>query len=353
MSRIFAITILATIFATAAVIQGCAAGGTSGDGAIGPWVETSCTDGDYQHFASLLPGFVRSFEIAVTPTTRNMSTGDFDLEETVSQARAIGDNLHIILLCSFGDPATNLYDYRRLVDFADRASMGISLSLDIRSLPDGYDFSNSQIRQTYLDEVEGLVDEYPPDYFNLCMEMNAYALDDATKSDYHNLVSLYEEAYDLVEYLSPNTVTYCSHSWELDLLHVLESPVSLLTDLGNRLDAAGISTFPQLAGIEEPSEIPGIYFQDLPHYVSVPIIVECGFSDDSAYGSSEAIARDFPPQLIRALGDLNLSLIQLVEMHDLPATGLDPLFHQMGLRRLDGSAKPIYCGWQFIADSGT
>ncbi len=331
---------------------GCATGGSSSAEPIEPWVESLCTGSVIGHFESLLPDFTRDFDIAVVPTTRNMSTSNADLDEAVSQSKTLGDYLHVILLVSFDDPSANLYDYKRIVDAAGRASMGVSLALDIRSLPQGYHFDDSFIRQAYLDEVEQLLNEYPPDYFNLVMEMNAYALDDATRDDYPNLVSLYEEAYDMVKFHSPNTVTYFSHSWELDLWYVLDSPLSLFTDLADKLDAAGISTFPQLFDIYDPAEIPGIYFQDLPHYVSVPVIVECGFSDDPAYNSSENIARDFPPQLIRALGDLNLELIQLVEMHDLPAEGLDPIFRHMGLRRLDGSAKPIYCGWQYIADSG-
>jgi hypothetical protein len=127
----------------------------------------------------------------------------------------------------------------------------------------------------------------------------------------------------------------------------------MFKDLRNHIDAAGISTFPQIVGIKQPAEIPGIYYYDLPQYVDVPIIVECGFSDSANYDSSPEIARDFPPHLMRALGDLNLALIQLVEMHDLPSEGLDPFFRYMGLRSIDGAAKSIYCGWLYIADAGT
>ena len=335
------------------VLNGCSTDGSGNGEPIEPWVESSCGEDERQYYAALLPDFTREFDIAIAPTTRNMSTAGADLEDAISQATALGDCLHIILQISFGGATANLYDYRRLVDYSLRASMEISLTLDIRSLPQGADFADSYIRNTYLDEVEALISEYPPDFLNLCMEMNAYALEEATKDDYPNLVTLYEEAYDLVKFLSPDTIVYFSHSWELDLWHTLDAPLTMFSDLHDRLDAAGISTFPQLYGIENPAEIPGIYYTDLPQYVDVPIIVECGYSDDSEYGGSEGLARDFPPELIRALGDLNLLLIQLVEMHDLPAEGLDPFFHQMGLRRLDGAAKPIYCGWQYIADSGT
>ena len=351
MKQALAISISLITLATAVV--GCAIGDSTGGGTIDPWVESSCGDDAQQHYAALLPGFTRDFEIAVGPTTRNMSTAQVDLDDVVSKARALGKYLHIILLCSFGDASANLYDYRRFVDVAERASMGISLSLDIRSLPHGASFADAGIRQAYLDEVEELVNERAPAFLNLCVEMNAYALDDATEADYPNLVTLYKEAYSQVKFLSPDTVTYFSHSWELDLLHIPDGPLNLFRDLDNYIDAAGISTFPQLVGIKQPSEIPGIYYYDLPEYVDVPIIVECGFSDSADYDSSPEIARDFPPHLIRALESLNLQLIQLVEMHDLPSQDLDPFFRDMGLRTIDGSAKPVYCGWQFVADSGT
>jgi len=336
-----------------ATLSGCAVGDSTGGGTIEPWVESSCGEDAHQHYAALLPGFTRDFEIAVGPTTRNMSTAQVDLDDAVSKARALGKYLHVILLCSFGDPAANIYDYQRFVDIAARASMGISLSLDIRSLPHGASFADANIRSAYMDEVEKLINEHPPEFLNLCVEMNAYALDDATEADYPNLVALYEEAYSQVKFLSPDTVTYFSHSWELDLLHITDNPLDLFRDMHNYIDAAGITTFPQLIGIKQPAEIPGIYYYDLPQYVDVPIIVECGFSDSAEYDSSVEIAGDFPPHLIRALGDLNLALIQLVEMHDFPSDGLDPFFRYMGLRRTDGEAKPIYCGWQYIADAGT
>jgi hypothetical protein len=334
-------------------LSGCAVGDSTAAEPIEPWVESSCGEDAHQHYAALLPGFTRDFEIAVGPTTRNMSASQLDLDDAVSKAKALGKYLHVILLCSFGDPTANLYDYRRLVDVAARASMGLSLALDIRSLPHGAGFADANIRQAYLDEVEQLVNEHPPEFLNLCVEMNAYALDDATKADYPNLVTLYEEAYNRVKFLSPDTVTYFSHSWELDLLHITDGPLNMFKDLRNHIDAAGISTFPQIVGIKQPAEIPGIYYYDLPQYVDVPIIVECGFSDSANYDSSPEIARDFPPHLMRALGDLNLALIQLVEMHDLPSEGLDPFFRYMGLRSIDGAAKSIYCGWLYIADAGT
>ncbi len=335
-----------------AALPGCAVSGVSSTEPIDAWIEASCTGDVMNHYASLLPGFSRDFSIAVVPTTKYMSANESDIEEAVSQAKAIGDYLHIILLASFGDTSANIYDYRRLVAFADRADIGISVAIDLRSIPAGAGFADSSIRQSYLAEIEDLLDERAPDYFNLCMEMNSFALGDDARDDYPDLVSLYEEAYDLVESRSPSTVTYFSHSWELDLLHAAEAPLQMYVDLANHIDAAGLSTFPQLAGIVEPAEIPGIYFADLPQYVSVPVIVECGFTDGAEWSSSEIIARDFPAQLVRALGDLNLSLVQLIEMHDFPADGLDEFFHGMGLRRYDGVAKPIYCGWQYIADSG-
>jgi len=345
-------TILLGLLIAALALNGCGTGESTGIEPIEPWIESSCTGNVASHYSALIPGFVRDFSIAAVPTTKNMSTGESDLEEAVSQAKAIGDYIHIILSVSFTDPAANLYDYRRLCNMAERADMGVSLALDIRALPNGATFADYSIRQNYKQEIENLIYEYPPDYLNLCMEMNAYALDDATTDDYPNLVSLYEEAYDMVESIYPGIVTYISHSWELDLLHAGIAPLQMFVDLGFRLDAAGISTFPQITGVENPSEIPGIYYADLPLYVDVPVIVECGFSDDEAYNSGETVAMDFPAELLRALDGLNLSLVQLVEMHDLPADGLDELLHHMGLRRLDGSAKPLYCAWEFIADAG-
>ena len=332
---------------------GCAVGDTTdGTNSIEPWIESACTGETASYYATLIPGFVRDFSIASAPTTKYMSTNEVDLEDAVSQAKAIGDYLYIILSCSFIDPAANLSDYRLLCDFAGRADMAVSLALDISRLPPGAAFNDPSIRQNYLAEIENLILEYPPNLLNLCMEMNVYAFGEDTREDYPNLVSLYEEAYDMVESLNPGIVTYMSHSWELDLFHAAEAPLQLFVDLGFRLDAAGISTFPQIVGIENPVEIPGIYYADLPLYIDVPVIVECGFSDDAAYNSSETIALDFPPELMRALDDLNLLQVQLVEMHDLPAPELDELFHHMGLRRYDGAAKPIYCGWLYIADAG-
>jgi len=212
-------------------------------------------------------------------------------------------------------------------------------------------------RERYESSVLAVVAMAKPRYISIGNEVNFW-YDDFGESPespngFHHYVTLYEELYDAIKELSPETKVFCVFERERVRDHE-EADLSVLELFDpDKLDVLAFTSYPfALAGVSRPEHLPDDYYSRVFDYISErplsftelawPSLVEFG-----GEASQADFATDMAGRLTRDQG-VELELFSWWFLHD--ATTVDPL--DTGLLAADGTPRLAYAAWQTLSEEG-
>jgi len=207
-------------------------------------------------------------------------------------------------------------------------------------------------KQAYKDAAVAFAERYQPEYLSLGIEVNI--LYEKSPSDFDSFVSLYDETYDAVKAVSPNTKIFTVFQLERmkglqgGLFGGTNNPDNAQWELLSRFpksDLMAFTTYPDLI-YKSPSEIPSDYYSEIATRTQKPIaFTEIGWhtaASPAGWESSESEQAEFVTRFFELSSGLNKELLIWSFMYD-PDT-VEP-FDSMGLRRSDGTARPAWDAW--------
>jgi len=215
--------------------------------------------------------------------------------------------------------------------------------------------SDAAWREAYKKAALDVVRAVRPSYLSLGNEVNRwYEAHGASESDpngFQHYVSLYEEIYDAVKAVSPETTVFCVFAREIVAEH-READLSVLGMFDSeKVDLLVWTSYPySVRNIKRPSDIPDDYYtRGLAHMPGKPLgFSELGWSSLEAFGGEQGQA-DFLAQVARRLTrgrGAQLHLLMWAWLHDIADDDT------IGLIRWDGREKLAYQVWKELSTSG-
>lgn len=172
---------------------------------------------------------------------------------------------------SWGDIFVNtLIRGNNLAPLIHMSFIDSGMTLKVPPGMEGATLNDSNFRERYIETAVNIVTISRPKFFSLGNEVNRWY-------EYHGLegnnsflnwVSLYEEAYDAVKTLSPETVVFCTFSREM-VSELREADLTVL-ELFNpdKLDMLIFTSYPNaVSTINRPSDIPDDYYKNASDYM--------------------------------------------------------------------------------------
>ncbi|MFC2027640.1 hypothetical protein ACFLU3_03020 [Chloroflexota bacterium] len=225
----------------------------------------------------------------------------------------------------------------------------------ILRVPKGKNYSSLSdpaFREAYKKGAIDAVKVSKPLYFSVGNEINRwyeqYGANNGDPNGFEHFVSLYEEIYDTIKELSPETKVFCIFAREI-VDENREADLSVLEMFNpNKLDILAFTSYPFAPqNISKVSDIPNDYYSRALNHLGMndmPFgLTELTWSTMDFFGG-EAAQADF---LTDAAGRLttdqgmNLHLLGWWSLYDLEG---DP--HGTGLIARDGRKKPAYEVWK-------
>lgn len=205
-------------------------------------------------------------------------------------------------------------------------------------------------RAAYKQAALDVVKATRPLYLSLGNEVNRWyeKYGDNGPNGFTNFVSLYEEIYDAIKELSPETKVFCIFAREI-VSENREANLDVLNLFNHsKLDLLVFTSYPySVQGINSPSDIPSDYYSKASNYMpGKPFgFSEIAWASLEALGGEQAQA-DFIMQatsrLTRDRG-INLHLFGWPWLHDLDENDA------IGLIKTDGTEKLGYAAWKNIS----
>ncbi len=222
----------------------------------------------------------------------------------------------------------------------------------------GAGFADEEVRRAFIAYAQYLATNYQPKYLALGVEVNSYQ--QRHPEDFDQFVTLYNEAYDAVKELSPETLVFPTFQLE-ELLGLLpaDEPYPpqwrLISRFEPRLDLLAVSSYPGLA-YAGPEQIPADYYAQLESYTDRPIaIAGMGYSSGPGRNGMNDGTEDQQAAFLRRTLDvaqqLAMPLVVWFVGQDPSFTGEAPLdlMQHIGLLRQDGTAKAAWLAWEAAA----
>ncbi|HAF07110.1 MAG: hypothetical protein QME48_07115 [bacterium] len=210
--------------------------------------------------------------------------------------------------------------------------------------------SDSIWRAAYKQAALDVVKATRPLYLSLGNEVNRWyeKYGDNGPNGFTNYVSLYEEIYEAVKELSPETKVFCIFAREI-VSENREANLDVLKLFNySKIDLLIFTSYPySVQGINSPSDIPDDYYSKASNYMPGKQFgfSEIAWSSLDALGGEQAQA-DF---IVQATGRLtrdkgiNLHLFGWSWLHDLDENDA------VGLIKFDGTEKLGYAAWKNIS----
>jgi hypothetical protein len=223
----------------------------------------------------------------------------------------------------------------------------------------GVTLSSSEWRQAYKQAAVDVVRAAKPKYLSLGNEVNRwyekYGAQAGNANGFHNWVSLYNEIYDAVKALSPQTKVFCTFAREMvDQLREANLEVLAMFDPA-RLDLLVFTSYPHSVrkdsngamlaeSFNRPADIPDDYYsRALAYMPGKPLgFSEIAWTSADFYGGEEAQS-DFLTQVAGRLTigqGADLELLGWCWLYDLSPD------QPVGLIRSDGTEKAAYSVWE-------
>ncbi len=233
--------------------------------------------------------------------------------------------------------------------------IGPGLTLASPPDTDSPSLNNTEWRELYKKVVLETVRVSRPLYLSLGNEVNRwyekYGASEDDSNGFQHYVSLYEEIYDAVKKLSPETQVFCTFAREI-VSENREADMNVLKMFDpDKLDILMLTSYPYaVRGINRPSDIPDDYYSRLKEYMSGK---PAGFSEIAwpsleAFGGEQGQA-DFLGELCGCLTQdkgFDIYLLGWLWLHDLADDDYS------GLIRKDGTPKPAYNVWKSVSITG-
>ena len=208
-------------------------------------------------------------------------------------------------------------------------------------------------KQSYKLSAAAFAEKYRPAYLGIGIEVNV--LYEKSPSDFDAFVPLFDTVYEAVKDKSPDTKVFTIFQLEKmkglngGLFGGVNDPAKNEWALLARFpksDIIGFTTYPSLI-YKTPAEVPADYYRDIKEHTTKPVVfTETGWHSAVLPGkdweSSDAEQAEFVSRFFSLTGDLNRGIVIWSFMYD-PNT-IEP-FNRMGLRRRDGTAKPVWNTW--------
>ena len=229
--------------------------------------------------------------------------------------------------------------------------MGAGLTLATPPGMSDASMSDNEWRASYKQAAIDVVGASRPLYLSIGNEVNRwyekYGIDENSPNGFQHYISLYEEIYDEVKRLSPQTGVFCTFSREI-VSEYREADLDILKLFNQeKLDILVMTSYPHsLKGVNRPSDIPDTYYADVAALMpGKPIgFSELAWPSMDAFGGEQGQS-DF---LTEAAGRLTVK--QGLELHLLGWAWLHDLGEDYaGLIRKDGSEKLAYRTWKNIS----
>ncbi len=205
-------------------------------------------------------------------------------------------------------------------------------------------------RRIYRESTIAFAEEYRPEYFVMGIETDI--MHEKSPDDYYEFVEFYNEMYDEIKGVSPNTKVFTVFQlekmkgcglWAEKSCNSSNSHWELIDDF--KLDIVGFSTYPCLV-YKDPADIPEDHYAEINEHVSKPIaFTENGWHSEAyppGWESSEEEQAEYVERFFGLTEDLDIEVTIWSFMYD-PGT-IKP-FDSMGLRRDDGTARPAWDAW--------
>ena len=220
------------------------------------------------------------------------------------------------------------------------------------NMPDAT-LSDHKWRELYKDSIIKVVNSVKPLYLSIGNEVNRwyeqYGIDDNDPNGFQNYVSLYEEIYNEVKQISPETFVFCVFSREIvDENRVADLNVLNLFDSGT-IDVLVFTSYPYaVSNINKPGDIPDDYYKQASNYFPDKKFgfTELGWSSMEAFGGEQGQA-DFLLNVSSKLTieqGINLHLFGYCWLHDISDQDTT------GLIKRDGTEKLAYQTWREISE---
>jgi len=220
---------------------------------------------------------------------------------------------------------------------------------------EGATLSDPEWQQAYKKCVLDVVRVSEPLYLSVGNEVNRwyerYGSNATSPNGFQHFVSLYEEIYDAVKELSPETKVFCTFAREI-VAELREADLEVLRMFGaEKIDILVFTSYPHaVQGINNPQDIPDDYYRKaLDNVPGKPFgFSELGWPSLDAFGGEKDQADflvDVSSRLTREQG-VDLHLLGWAWLHD-----IDENDH-VGLMRTDGTRKMAYDVWENLSSSG-
>jgi hypothetical protein len=214
---------------------------------------------------------------------------------------------------------------------------------------------NPDWRKAYRQAALNIVKASKPRYLSLGNEVNRwyekYGANSSDPNGFQNYVSLYNEVYDAVKELSPETKVFCTFSREM-VAENKEADLSVLSMFDpNRMDLLVFTSYPySVSRINRTEDIPDNYYaRALSYMPGKPLgFSELGWSALDAFGGEEGQA-DF---IVQAAGRLTLDQGIDLQLFGWPWLSALDENDTVALIKRDGTPRLAYQTWQQLYSSG-
>jgi hypothetical protein len=207
-------------------------------------------------------------------------------------------------------------------------------------------------RKAYETAAIAVVKASRPLYLSLGNEVNRwyekYGATEGNPNGFQHFVSLYNQLYDEVKELSPQTNVFCTFAREI-VSENREAGLEVLSFFNqSKMDLLVFTSYPfAVANIKSPSDLPSDYYSKALNYMpGKPFgFSELGWSANEHFGGEEGQAQFLSlvtGGLTKGQG-VNLRILCWAWLHDLSQTD------QIGLIRRDGSERMAYQIWKALA----
>jgi len=231
----------------------------------------------------------------------------------------------------------------------------IDAGLNLKVPPglEGATLSDTEWREGYVSAALDVVNASRPRFLSVGNEVNRWyeKYGTGTEDGFEHFVSLYEEVYDAVKEVSPETMVFCTFAREV-VSEKREADMSVLELFDpERMDMLVFTTYPySLAGVNRPGDIPDDYYAEASGYMpGKPLgFSEVAWSSLEAFGGEEGQAEllwDIVGRLTLDIG-VDLKLVMWSWLTDLSPEDTT------GLICRDGTPKAAYEAWTTIASWG-
>lgn len=220
-------------------------------------------------------------------------------------------------------------------------------------------WSNQEARVLYKKMLVDFVAKHKPPFMFLGNENDFYY--EMNPRDYENWLNFYNEAYDAIKAVSPDTqvgVTFNFehlsglgklNAWTKDLWPALEKH-----DL-NKMDIVGLSVYPFFQ-YATAGEVPDTYLDPIVQRIgSKPIaITESGWPSNNGGSRALWIASEeeqvkYLPKLARMIEGKNVSVVSWLYLNEPQFEGVGAIWKMFGsisLRSKEGVNRPVYDAWK-------